>query len=1023
MEIFVRKPVLPIVLSLVIVLGGLFAILRLPIVQFPVLESAAIEVKTHFTGASAEVVQGFITEPIERATNAVEGLDFVDSSTVAGQSTVTAWLKLGENSATALAQLSAELNKVRSDLPLGSDDPAVSVKRADRVAGAFYLSARSEFWGRQDVTDYLDRNVLPVLSSIEGVQRVGLEGGRKPALRIWLDLPRLAAVNLSMDEVMGALQDNNLVAAVGNLEGDRQKLNILTNASLRTVEDFKNLVLRDLDGYQLKLGDVARVEMGEDTAPVDAREDRDRLVFLSIWPLPGANEIAIGDELYVLLDQINAGLPAGLTLDIVYDSTTYMRAALTEIFKTLAETVVLVGLVILFMMGSIRVALVPLVAIPLSILGALIGMVAMGFTLNLLTILAIVLSVGLVVDDAIVVVENVARHKRAGKSGIEAALLSSRQLFKPIVAMTFTLAAVFIPIGFTAGLSGALFREFAFTMATAILLSGVVAIAVSPLMSAFLTGDKGKEVWLTRKVNGVFDRLASAYAALLRLLLNWRGQILVFSLVFSMLVVPFYMFSAKELAPTEDQGLISVVIQSAPGSSLEATNDSMDKLVDLSLTLPDAESFWQIVTKEGGFGGIVFKDFFEREQNVKEVLPQFYGALAQIGEVKVLPFLGAALPTAGQFDVEMVVKGPGTYAEMQGLAYGFLAAGFESGKFLYVDTDLKGDLPVVQLNYDHQRLADLGLTSRDVTTQLSTLLSDRYVNRFDAGGRAYQVIPMADEQYRAEPARLGALRIRLADGTMVPLNTLADVQVVAQPRALGKFDQQRAFRITGGVIPGTTPAQGLAALEEAAKTLLPPGYTIDYAGVSRQIKQESNSLIVTMAMSLAIVYLALVVQFNSLRSPLIILLGSVPLALSGAVMIAFLGLTSINIYSQIGIITLVGLVAKNGILITEFANHLIEEGRDRVTAIIEGAQSRLQAILMTTIATIVGHIPLLLVEGPGAAARGSIGIIIVAGMLIGTMFTLIALPSIFLLFSPKQPKPSPKNNSKNRGVVWKVAAE
>ena len=419
----------------------------------------------------------------------------------------------------------------------------------------------------------------------------------------------------------------------------------------------------------------------------------------------------------------------------------------------------------------------------------------------------------------------------------------------------------------------------------------------------------------------------------------------------------------------------------------------------------------------------MFKDFFEREQNVKEILPQFYGALAQIGEVKVLPFLGAALPTAGQFDVEMVIKGPGTYAEMQGLVYGFLAAGFESGKFLYVDTDLKSDLPVVQLNYDHQRLADLGLTSRDVTTQLSTLLSDRYVNRFDAGGRAYQVIPMADEQYRAEPARLRALRIRLADGTMVPLNTLADVQVVAQPRALGKFDQQRAFRITGGVIPGTTPAQGLAALEEAAKTLLPPGYTIDYAGVSRQIKQESNSLIVTMAMSLVIVYLALVVQFNSFRSPLIILLGSVPLALSGAVMIAFLGLTSINIYSQIGIITLVGLVAKNGILITEFANHLIEEGRDRVTAIIEGAQSRLQAILMTTIATIIGHIPLLLVEGPGAEARASIGIIIVAGMLIGTMFTLIALPSIFLLFSPKQPKPSPKNNSKITGVVWKVAAE
>ena len=890
---------------------------------------------------------------------------------------------------------------MRSELPVGADDPAVSVKRADRQAGAFYLAAKSAYWQRHEVTDYLDRNVLPVLSSIEGVQRVGLDGGRQPAMRISLDMQRLAAVNLSVEEVMLALKDNNLVAAVGSLESNQQNLNILTNASLQTVEDFKNLNLRDLAGYQLKLADVARVEMGEGVSVVDARSGRDKLVFLSIWPLPGANEIAIGDRLYVLLEEVNAGLPDGLEITIVYDSTTYMRAALTEIFKTLAETVVLVGAVILFMMGSVRVALVPLVAIPLSILGALTGMLMMGFTLNLLTILAIVLSVGLVVDDAIVVVENVARHKRAGKSGVEAALLSSRQLFKPIVAMTFTLAAVFIPIGFSAGLSGALFREFAFTMATAILLSGVVAVALSPLMSAYLTGDKGRESWLTRRVNRAFDALSRAYGALLHRLLNWRGQILVFSLVFSLLVVPFYLFSSKELAPVEDQGMISVVIQASPGNALEATNAGMDKLVDLALSMPDAESFWQIVTKEGGFGGVVFKDFFEREQNVKEILPQFYGALSQIGELKVLPFLGAALPTAGQFDVEMVVKGPGTYAEMQGLAYGFLAAGFNSGKFLYVDTDLKTDLPIVRLDFNHARLADLGLTSRSVSTQLSSMMSDRYVNRFDAEGRAYQVIPMAAQRFRAEPSELGALRIRLNDGTLVPLNTLAKIRVEAQPRLLGKFDQQRAFRVTGGVLPGTTKGQALAALEEAAVEILPPGYTIDYAGVSRQIKQEGNSLLVTMVMSLAVVYLALVVQFNSFRTPLIILLGSVPLALSGAVMISFLGLTSINIYSQIGIITLVGLVAKNGILITEFANQLIEEGKDRVSAVIEAAQSRLQAILMTTIATIVGHVPLLLVEGPGAAARGSIGIVIVAGMSIGTLFTLLALPSIFLLFTSR----------------------
>ncbi|WP_052261923.1 efflux RND transporter permease subunit [Leisingera sp. ANG-M1] len=1023
MDIFIRKPVLAMVVALILGLGGFFAVTKVPVVQFPVLESAAIEVQTHYTGASAEVVQGFITDPVEKATNAIQGLDFVDSTTVAGQSTVTAWLRLGEDSSLALAQLSAELNKVRSELPVGTDDPAVSVKRADRAAAAFYLAASSEYWQRHEITDYMDRNVLPVLSSIDGVQRVGLEGGRKPALRVWMDTSRLAAFNLSVGDVMNALQNNNLVAAVGNLEGDQQTLNILTNASLKTAEDFRALVLRDLDGYQLKLSDVARIEMGEDTAPVDARDGQEKRVFLSIWPLPGANEIAIGDELYVRLHEINAGLPAGLEISIVYDSTVYMRSALTEIFKTLAETVILVGIVILFMMGSIRVALVPLAAIPLSILGAVIGMMAMGFTLNLLTILAIVLSVGLVVDDAIVVVENVARHKREGKSGIEAALISSRQLFKPIVAMTFTLAAVFIPIGFTAGLSGALFREFAFTIATAIAVSGIVAVAISPLMSAALTSDKGQEAWLTRKVNAAFDRLARAYGALLRRLLNWRGQILAFSLVFSMLVVPFYMFSAKELAPVEDQGSINVVIQAAPGSSIEAVNEGMDKLVALGMSLPDSDSFWQIITKEGGFGGIEFKDFFEREQHIKDILPQLYGALAGLGELKVLPFLSASLPTAGQFDVEMVVKGPGTYEEMQGLAYAFLAAGFESGKFLYVDTDLKTDLPIVQLNYNHKRLADLGLTSRSITEQLSAQLSDRYVNRFDADGRAYEVIPMAADETRADPAALAALRIRLSDGTLVPLAALADISVTAQPRALGKFDQQRAFRVTGGVVPGTTKAQALAVLEAAAIDILPPGYTLDYAGVSRQIKQEGNSLIVTMAMSLAIVYLALVVQFNSFRLPLIILLGSVPLALSGAVMIAFLGLTSVNIYSQIGIITLVGLVAKNGILITEFASSLIEQGTDRVTAINEGAQSRLQAILMTTIATIVGHIPLLLVEGPGAEARNSIGIVIVAGISIGTLFTLIALPSIFLLFSPKESRNNTTTTTSDPKTVVEIAAQ
>ncbi|MES0811554.1 efflux RND transporter permease subunit [Roseibium sp. SCPC15] len=1000
MEIFVRKPVLSLVISLLLVLGGLYATTKVPVIQFPVIESSALEITTNYTGLSAEVVQGFITDPVERAAMSISGVDFVDSKTVAGRSTVTAWLKLNEDSTDALAELTAKLNQIRSDLPTGADDPFIELKRADRSAAAFYLSVKSDYWERHEVTDYLNRNVIPTFSSIEGVQRVGIEGGRNPALRIWLDMTLLTGYNLSTQDVLLALQNNNLVAAIGNVEGDRQKLNIITNASLQNEQDFRDLVVRDQGGFILRLSDIARVEMAEEPGTIDARDNQEQRVFLSVWPLPGANEISIGDELYKRLVTVNNALPAGMEINIVYDSTTYMRSALMEIFKTLVETVLLVGGVILLMMGSVRVALVPLIAIPISILGSIAGMMVMGFTLNLLTILAIVLSVGLVVDDAIVVVENVARYKRQGKSRLEAALLSSRTLFQPIVAMTFTLAAVFVPIGFVAGLSGALFKEFAFTMATAIAISGVVAVTLSPIMSAYVTTDKGHEPFMARIVNRAFDRLSSGYGHLLRSLLNWRWQIITFALVFSLLMVPFYLFSAKELAPVEDQGNINVVINAAPGSSLDSVNEGMNKLVDLGLQLPDAEEFWQILTKDGGFGGISFKNFFDREQNVKEILPQFYGLLGQVGELKVLPFLGSALPTAGQFDVEMVIKGPGDYEELQQLTYQFLGAGFESGKFLFVDTDLKVDLPIIRLDYDHERMGDLGLTSSQISNQLSFMLSDRYLNRFDAKGRAYQVIPMAKQDIRQNPRELEKLSIRLNDGSFVPLGSIAKVSIAASPRLLGKFDQQRAFRIFGAVVPGTTNSEALAFLEKAAEDILPPGYSVDYAGVSRQLKQEGNSLIVALMSSLALVYFALAIQFNNFRIPLIILLGSVPLALSGALMFAFLGLTSINIYSQIGIITLVGLVAKNGILISEFANVLFEQGKNRVDAVIEAAQSRLQAILMTTAATVVGHIPLLLVEGPGAEARNSIGIIIVAGMVVGTFFTLIALPFIYLLFSP-----------------------
>ncbi|SFT50846.1 multidrug efflux pump [Pseudovibrio denitrificans] len=1001
MDIFVKKPVLAIVISLLFVLLGLVSALRLPVVQFPVIESSAIEITTRYTGLAANVVQGFVTEPVERAAMSVPGVDYVDSKTVAGQSTVTAWLKINEDRTAALSELTANLNKIRSDLPADAEEPVISLLRADRPYASFYLDVSSDYWKRFEITDYLTRNVVPVLSSIEGVQRARVEGGREPALRIWVDQVRLAGYNLSSQDLVNALASNNVVAAIGDVKGEEQQFNIISNSNLKLAQDFEELAIKDLGGYTLKLKDVARVELGERPGIVETRSNFDERVFLSVWPLPGANEIAIGDTLYEKLEELNAGFPDGLHVGIAFDSTLAMRDSLFEIVKTLGETVLLVGLIVLILMGSFRASLVPLTAIPVSLLGSVAVMYALGFTLNILTILAIVLSVGLVVDDAIVVVENVARHRQQGLSKFQAALKSSKELFSPIIAMTLTLASVFLPIGFVTGLSGSLFREFAFTLAAAVLISGIFAVTLSPIMSAYVASPRGMETRFAAFIGRLFTRASNSYGNLLIRLLNWRAQILTFSFVFALLMIPFFLFSAKELAPIEDQGNINFIVQAPPGSTLPAVSENLKPAIEAGKRVEGAGEIWQVLTANGGFGGIQLSDFFEREQSVQEILPGLFYELSQVSGLKVLPLLLPPLPTAGQFDVELVIKGPDSYENMLNYGYQLVGEAYQSGMFMYADTDLKIDRPLVKLKLNHTRIADLGLTSKDVSDQLSFMLSDQYLNRFDADGKAYVVVPMVEKDARLAPDQIMNLQIKGPESTYIPLSSIASLEVAAVPRTLGKFNQQRSFRILGSVVPGTTKAQALEFMEQKAKQILPAGYSLDYAGISRQIKQEGNSLMFVLLASIAVVYLALSVQFNSFRTPLIVVVGSVPLALSAALLFTFLGFTSVNIYSQIGVITLVGLVAKNAILIVEFANVLVEQGKDLTTAIIESAKTRLRPVIMTTAATVLGHFPLVLVTGPGAEARNSIGIILVAGMVIGTMFTLITLPYIYLLFAPK----------------------
>jgi multidrug efflux pump len=727
-------------------------------------------------------------------------------------------------------------------------------------------------------------------------------------------------------------------------------------------------------------------------------------IYLAVYGLPGANELEIGNRLYGVLDEINATLPDGMEITVGYDGTLYMRDALKEIFITLAETVLLVGIVVLLFMGSLRSALVPLVTIPISLLGAMATIYAMGFSFNLLTVLAIVLSVGLVVDDAIVVVENVGRLMREGMSRRQAALASSRQLLTPVIGMTITLAAVYLPVGFLSGLTGVLIKEFAFTLAVAVLISGLVALTLSPIMSAYASPPRGEEGRMTAWVNTRFDRLRQHYERMLTACLGWTPQILGFGLFFSILAVPFLLMSQQELAPIEDESSIFVISEAPPEASLAYTHRHMRDVVNVMNNLPNATFMWQVLSPNGAFGGQEFVDPSKRDETPMDMLQSTFGKLAQVPGLRAFPNLFPPLPSAGQFAVELVVTAPATVEEMEPYAQKLLEAAYDSNLFLFADTDLKLDFPQTHFELDRDRIADLGLTVEDVSQQLSTYLSGDYINRFDLDGKAYRVVPMVQDDGRLDAEMVRQIQIQTPSGATVPFSSLARLEERIGPRVLSKFQQRNSFRIYAGVIPVYTKEQGLQAVEDAAAAILPDNYVVDYAGESRQIRQEGNTLFGALAFALAFVFLVLAVLFNSLRDPLVVLLGCVPLALSGALMFTFLGWTTINIYSQIGFITLVGLVAKNGILIVEFANHLQELGLSKLEAIIEGASVRLRPVLMTAGATVVGHFPLVLVTGAGAEARNSIGIILVAGMIIGTVFTLFVLPSVYLLLASSHGK-------------------
>ncbi len=998
-DIFIRKPVLAIVINVMILAVGWQAISKLPVRQYPRLESSAIVITTAYIGASAETVRGFITTPMEKAVSAIDGIDYIDSTSTAGVSIVTVHLRLNHSSNAALAEISARLNQVRSELPQESESPVIEIQRTDKPYATFYISLTTTSLTLPQLNDFMARELQPELQSLPGVQRVGIEGPRPLAMRIWLDSNKLDAFDVTPAEVSDALIRNNFLASVGRTKGTDVQIDLMTDTDLRSPEEFRKLIVRQRDGSIVRLSDVARVDLESEEATGQAGFNGTPAIWFSVWPLPSANELDVAKVLKAKLAAMQPMLPGGVQMKLAYDGTYYMENAIKEIIHTLGETVLIVGIVVFLFMASVRTVLVPMIAMPISLVGACTAMLLMGFSLNLLTILAIVLAVGLVVDDAIVVVENVERHMREGKKPIPAAILGARELVGPIIAMTITLAVVYAPIGFQGGLTGMLFREFAFTLASAVIISGIVAVTLSPVMSAALVPSGAHEGRFHRMVNRHFDALRRAYARTLAFVLEMRWAVAVSAVLITAAAWPLYSMSKSELAPTEDEGVVFTVIQSAPDASLAYTLKSFDQVADAFLSTPERKFFFQVSQTTGGFGGIQTIDWNKRSRSTAEIRNELFPKLMAVAGIRAFPALPPPLPGAGQFDIEFMVTSTEEAEQMAPVAGQLVAAAFGSGKFLYADSDLKVDLPQTRIIIDRERVADLGLNLASVGRDLALLLSGGYTNRFNYDGRSYKVIPQVEDAARSSADKIMDLKVRAANGGLVSISSFVTLKTTAAPRSLTRFQQRNSFKIYGGVAPGVTKEEALRALETAAKGILPAGYSFDYAGESRQMRSESSSLVSTLGLALGLIYLVLAAQFSSFRDPLIVLLGSVPLAITGALLFTFLGLTTLNIYSQVGLITLVGLVAKNGILIVEFANHLQATGLSKSEAAQQAAATRLRPILMTSAATVFGHFPLVLVSGAGAEARNSIGTVLVTGMIISTFFTLYFVPCIYSLLA------------------------
>ena len=1001
---FVERPVLATVISLVILVLGLRSMGLLPVLQFPYTQNAVVTVATAYPGADANLVASFITTPLENAVAQANGIDYMTSSSVQGVSTITANLRLNYEPDKALTEINTKVNAVLNQLPPQAQKPTLSVSIGQTI-DAMYIGFYSDVLKPNQVTDYLVRSVQPKLQAIDGVQTAELLGAKNFALRAWLDPQKLAAVGLTAADVYTALSANNFLSSSGQSKGQMVQINLNASTALNSVESFKQMVIKQQNGAVVRLSDVANVTLGADDYDSSVSFDGKKAVYVGIQVAPGANLLDVVKRVRAVMPGIQAQLPQGLNANIVYDSTKFVNSSIDEVVKTLIEAILIVTVVVFVFLGSLRSVLIPIIAIPLSLIGSFTVMLALGYSINLLTLLALVLAIGLVVDDAIIVVENVSRHLEEGLTPTAAAIQAARELANPIIAMTIVLIAVYLPIGFLKGLTGALFTEFAFTLVAAVTMSAIIALTLSPMMSARLLHAPKREggnwqdhlvIWLDKQ----FERLHMRYQRSLDGVLNYLGVVAVFAVVVLGGIYFLYSTSMTELAPQEDQGVLIAASFNAPTATLQQREAYGKQVNAIFAGYPETEHVFQLNAPTQMISGMVLKPWDQRVKTSNQLQPEVQKKLVQIAGTQNAIFQPPPLPGARGLPIQFVITTTEPFSQLYDVSQKFLQDAQKTGDFIFLQTDLRIDLPQTTVVINRNLAAQVGLNMQEIGSALSAMLGGGYVNYFEFSGRSYKVIPQVEQKFRLNADQLKQYYLKTASGAMVPLSTVAHLETKTQPETINHFQQQNMATIQGVAFPGISQGQALDRLKVLAQDTLPQGYSFDYSGPSRQFIQESGGLVLTFFFAIVIIFLALAAQFESFRDPVIILV-SVPMSIAGALIFINLGIghATLNIYTEVGLVTLIGLVSKHGILIVEFANNLQRAGASKRDAIIKAAGLRLRPILMTTASMVLGVLPLITASGAGAVSRFNLGLVISSGLAIGTLFTLFMVPGMYMLLA------------------------